>query len=156
MYFNGERITGWNCPICQVKRDAIKKLDISKLPPILVIHFKRFYADMELPNVYRKKQNYINFPLNELDIKNYVSRSVRRNETQLYNLYGVSNHYGTMDRGHYTAFCKNNTFQKWYKFDDHIVSNLDSSDVVSSGAYILFYTTFPLNESQNEINKSKY
>lgn len=41
MYFNGERIQGWNCPFCKQKREAIKKLDISKLPPILVVHLKR-------------------------------------------------------------------------------------------------------------------
>lgn len=41
MYFYGENISGWNCPKCKQKRDAIKKLDISKLPPILVIHLKR-------------------------------------------------------------------------------------------------------------------
>lgn len=41
MYFYGEKINGWNCPNCKQKRDAIKKLDISKLPPILVIHLKR-------------------------------------------------------------------------------------------------------------------
>lgn len=44
MYFYGENITGWKCPTCKVERDAIKKLDISKLPPILVIHFKRYVA----------------------------------------------------------------------------------------------------------------
>lgn len=43
MYFYGERISGWNCPKCKEKRDAIKKLDISKLPPILVIHLKRYF-----------------------------------------------------------------------------------------------------------------
>lgn len=41
MYFFGEYISGWNCPKCKQKREAIKKLDISKLPPILVIHLKR-------------------------------------------------------------------------------------------------------------------
>lgn len=41
MYFHGERISGWNCPGCKQKRDAVKKLDISKWPPILAIHFKR-------------------------------------------------------------------------------------------------------------------
>lgn len=41
MYFSGEKIHGWNCPNCKTKRDAIKKLDISKLPPILVVHLKR-------------------------------------------------------------------------------------------------------------------
>lgn len=41
LYFFGEQISGWKCPKCNEERDAIKKLDISKLPPILVIHFKR-------------------------------------------------------------------------------------------------------------------
>lgn len=41
MYFSGEHIHGWNCPNCKQKRTAIKKLDISKLPPVLVIHLKR-------------------------------------------------------------------------------------------------------------------
>lgn len=44
MYFYGERISGWNCPTCKKPRDAIKKLDITKLPPVLVIHMKRFVA----------------------------------------------------------------------------------------------------------------
>jgi len=58
----------------------------------------------------------------------------------IYNLYGVSNHYGTMEGGHYTAYCKNTAYNKWYKFDDHEVSDISSSDDVSSGAaYILFY-----------------
>jgi len=50
MYFNGESIRGWNCPRCKQKRDAVKKLDISKLPPILVIHFKRYLFSIKLLN----------------------------------------------------------------------------------------------------------
>lgn len=42
LYFNGEQVPGWNCPKCKQKRVAIKKLDISKLPPVLVIHLKRY------------------------------------------------------------------------------------------------------------------
>lgn len=41
LYFNGEIISGWTCPKCKVSREAVKKLDISKLPQILVIHLKR-------------------------------------------------------------------------------------------------------------------
>lgn len=42
MYFGGERIHGWICPNCKQTREAIKKLDISRLPEYLVIHLKRF------------------------------------------------------------------------------------------------------------------
>lgn len=40
-FFYGEYIDDWDCPKCKAKRKAVKKLDISKLPRILVIHFKR-------------------------------------------------------------------------------------------------------------------
>lgn len=45
-YFGGETIDGWTCPNCKQNREAVKKLDISKLPPVLVIHLKRFVNEM--------------------------------------------------------------------------------------------------------------
>ncbi|KAH8359256.1 hypothetical protein KR093_005342 [Drosophila rubida] len=144
MYFSGEKIYGWNCPKCNTKRDAIKKLDISKLPPVLVVHLKRFYADPSNNGAYVKKQNYVQFPLENLDMKPYIARVESRASTpKSYRLYAVSNHYGTMEGGHYTAFCKSTYYDRWFKFDDQVVSPLDSSNVVSSAAYILFYTWLP-------------
>nr|AAM52759.1 SD04548p [Drosophila melanogaster] len=144
MYFSGERIHGWKCPSCKTKRDAIKKLDISKLPPVLVVHLKRFYADPSNSGSYMKKQNYLRFPLENLDMNPYIARAESRAVTpKTYQLYAVSNHYGTMEGGHYTAFCKSANYGKWFKFDDQVVSALDSSNVVSSAAYILFYTWLP-------------
>ncbi|KAM7362211.1 ubiquitin specific protease 8 [Cochliomyia hominivorax] len=145
MYFSGERIHGWNCPACKQKRDAIKKLNISKLPPVLVIHLKRFYADTDsITPSYKKKQNYLRFPLENLNMSSYITISEsRRNTTKSYELYAVSNHYGSMESGHYTAFCKSGTYGRWFKFDDQIVTPLDASNVVSSAAYILFYTRLP-------------
>ncbi|XP_011189525.2 ubiquitin carboxyl-terminal hydrolase 8 isoform X1 [Zeugodacus cucurbitae] len=145
MYFSGERIHGWNCPNCKTKRDAVKKLDISKLPPVLVIHLKRFYADTEaVGNSYKKKQNYVRFPLENLDMTPYIAKSESRSVTpKTYQLYGVSNHYGSMESGHYTAFCKSGNYGRWFKFDDQVVTALDTSNVVSSAAYILFYTWLP-------------
>lgn len=148
MYFNGERIMGWNCPQCKSSQVAIKKLDISRLPSILVIHFKRFYADPDaLSTVYKKKQNYVKFPLTDLDMSPHVAPSEKTRNHKLksrrYHLYGVSNHYGSMESGHYTAFCRNKLHNKWYKYDDHTVSSLDKSDVCSSAAYILFYSVLP-------------
>lgn len=137
MYFYGERISGWNCPRCKLPRDAIKKLDITKLPPILVIHFKRFVTvccteisykfhdpldrrsfnvDLDSSiNRYTKKQNFVQFPLTGFDVSEYIApleRSSGRVQKSVYQLYGVSNHYGTMERGHYTAFCKSSYYGK--------------------------------------------
>ena len=63
----------------------------------------------------------------------------------MYDLYAISNHYGTLNAGHYTAFCKNPIAKKWYDFDDSHVSNLGSSlqdvqnRVMTKAAYVLFY-----------------
>lgn len=103
-YFHGENISGWNCPKCNVPRDAIKKLDISKLPPVLIIHLKRFYADPY--GNYRKKTVYVDYPLTSLDMLPYVAPNERANiaaTSRPYHLYAVSNHYGTLESGHYTG-----------------------------------------------------
>lgn len=105
MYFNGERVKGWNCPHCKSPRDAIKKLDISKLPPVLVIHLKRFSAET-YTNSFKKKTLYVDFPLGDMNMLPYVARSEKNNGSNskhTYKLYAVSNHYGTMESGHYTG-----------------------------------------------------
>lgn len=162
LYFHSETVTGWNCPHCKAPRDVIKKLDISKLPPVLVIHLKRFYADSHMPFSYQKKNIFVDFPLTELNLNPYVAQVKANGESckHIYKLYAVSNHYGTMDSGHYTgehswstkpliyviseisfltAFCKNYVQKKWHEFNDKKVSPLKRSDVKSSAAYILFY-----------------
>ncbi|XP_077285920.1 ubiquitin specific protease 8 [Arctopsyche grandis] len=135
LYLSGEEITNWDCPCCKTKRKATKKLDISKLPPVLIIHFNRFYQDYST-NTCRKKQTYIDFPL-----ENLTMPSCQDDKSVVYSLYGVSNHYGTMEGGHYTAYCKSSYHRSWYKFDDHLVTGISPSDVKSSAAYILFYTS---------------
>lgn len=132
LYLNCEKISGWNCPSCKEKRDAIKKFDIWKLPPILVIHLNRFYHD----GWWRKRQTCVDFPFT-MDLHHFTP--VPNQRYLVYNLYGVSNHYGTMEGGHYTAYCKNTVYNKWYKFDDHEVSEISLKDVRSGAAYILFY-----------------
>ena len=55
----------------------------------------------------------------------------------IYDLFAVSNHFGQLQAGHYTAQTLNNG--KWYQFNDHKVVQVDESQIVSSAAYILFY-----------------
>lgn len=57
----------------------------------------------------------------------------------------MSNHYGTMNGGHYTAMCKNPITRSWYEFDDSQVTKIGShatevqSTVCGKAAYVLFY-----------------
>ena len=55
-----------------------------------------------------------------------------------YDLFGIVNHFGSLNGGHYTANCKNPDGQ-WYNFNDGSVSAIGNKNVVSSSAYLLFY-----------------
>lgn len=57
----------------------------------------------------------------------------------VYDLIAVSNHYGAMGVGHYTAYAKNKLNGKWYYFDDSNVSLASEDQIVTKAAYVLFY-----------------
>lgn len=139
LFSKEERLTDSNrfyCRHCKTHRDAIKKMQIWKVPPILLVHLKRFKYDGR----WREKlQTLVDFPLDNLDLTQYVIGP--KHNLKKYNLYAVSNHYGGMDGGHYTAYCKNPVKQRWFKFDDHEVSDISASSVRSAAAYIFFYSS---------------
>ncbi len=57
-----------------------------------------------------------------------------------YDLCAVSNHYGSLAFGHYTAYCRNVETGKWYDFNDSSVNEIDDpQEVVTSAAYVLYY-----------------
>lgn len=88
--------------------------------------------------MWRKRLTKVDFSLNELDLEGVVKSNNPRYSR--FKLYAVSNHYGTMDAGHYTAYCKNSEYNKWFKFDDQDVMEISGNEVRSAAAYILFYT----------------
>uniref|UniRef100_A0A8D0AVK5 Ubiquitin carboxyl-terminal hydrolase 8 n=1 Tax=Sander lucioperca TaxID=283035 RepID=A0A8D0AVK5_SANLU len=138
LFSKEEKLTDNNkvfCRHCKAHRDSTKKLEIWKVPPILLVHLKRFSYEGRWK---QKLQTSVDFSLDTLDLAQYVigpKQSLKR-----YSLFGVSNHYGGLDGGHYTAYCKNAPKQRWYKFDDHEVTEISTSSVKSSAAYILFYS----------------
>lgn len=62
-----------------------------------------------------------------------------RRGSYIYDLIAVSNHYGAMGVGHYTAYAKNKVNDKWYYFDDSSVSAASEDQIVTKAAYVLFY-----------------
>ncbi|KAM6180833.1 ubiquitin carboxyl-terminal hydrolase 8 isoform 2-T2 [Erethizon dorsatum] len=139
LFSKEEKLTDNNrfyCSHCRARRDSLKKIEIWKLPPVLLVHLKRFSYDGRWK---QKLQTSVDFPLENLDLSQYVIGP--KNNLKKYNLFSVSNHYGGLDGGHYTAYCKNAARQRWFKFDDHEVSDISAASVKSSAAYILFYTS---------------
>lgn len=54
-----------------------------------------------------------------------------------YKLYGIINHKGDIDFGHYYAYIKIKDF--WYEFNDSIVKPLKTVSFESNEVCILFY-----------------
>ncbi|KAI9402072.1 hypothetical protein POPTR_001G214800v4 [Populus trichocarpa] len=124
----------WYCPSCKQHRQASKKLDLWRLPEILVIHLKRFSYTHSAKN---KLETYVDFPVDDLDLSTHLSYK-NGQLSHRYMLYAISNHYGSMGGGHYTAFIHYGGDQ-WYDFDDSHVSPISQEKIKTSAAYVLFY-----------------
>jgi len=131
----------WYCGKCKDHVVAHKKMEIFKSPDYLLIHLKRFSHTRNQMFGSRKLNDYIEFPAEGLDMTNYCaeSRDGPKGKKMVYDLYGVSNHFGSMGGGHYTAYCKNPVYKKWYDFDDSDVSRINQSNLCTKAAYVLFY-----------------
>lgn len=89
--------------------------------------------------VYRDKLDVlVDFPLHSLDMGEYLLNNPD-NESKVYDLIAVANHYGGLGGGHYTAYGKNCNTGGWHYFDDSNVSPASEENVVSKAAYVLFY-----------------
>ncbi|KPP73225.1 ubiquitin carboxyl-terminal hydrolase 2-like [Scleropages formosus] len=121
------------CHRCKARRRCTKKFTIQKFPKILVLHLKRFSESRIRTS---KLSTFVNFPMKDLDLREFASEN---STNAVYNLYAVSNHSGTTMGGHYTAYCRNPASGEWYTFNDSRVTPMSSSQVRSSDAYVLFY-----------------
>ncbi|XP_040263063.1 ubiquitin carboxyl-terminal hydrolase 4 isoform X2 [Bufo bufo] len=124
----------WYCPNCRKHQRATKKFDLWSLPKILVVHLKRFSYN----RYWRDKLDaVVEFPIRNLNMSEFVCDPTAG--PYVYDLVAVSNHYGGMGGGHYTAYAKNQETQQWYYFDDSSVSPASEDQIVTKAAYVLFY-----------------
>ena len=164
----------WYCTSCKAHVQAEKKLDLWRLPEVLVVHLKRFsYSRYSRDKI----DTEVDFPLEGLDLRSVVpvSEGGTRGESTagaagkdnagitaanaaaaaplpapVYDLYAVSNHYGGLGGGHYTAYCRMPDDGKWYTFDDSSVAEMREESVKSPAAYVLFYRRRGMRESDIE------
>jgi len=79
----------------------------------------------------------INCPMNNLDLSRYVKGY--NASAFKYDLFGICNHAGGPQGGHYTAFVKN-AEEQWYHYNDRRVERVSNPDsVISPLSYCLFY-----------------
>jgi len=136
LYMKDEVLEGDNGMIndeTNEKENALKQTFIWDFPTILIVDFQRF----KLFNfVARKKQNFIHYSTT-LDLSKYIKGKNEGLEYK-YELYGISNHSGNVNGGHYTSHIKNMN-GKWYNYNDTFVKEINESEIFSPKAYCLFY-----------------
>ena len=125
----------WYCNKCKRRVMASKKIELFYLPRILCICLTRFSKSGRYFG-YTKNSELVEFPLENLNMAKYMCGPDKKYSK--YDLFAVSQHYGGMGGGHYTAVCKN-IDGKWYEYDDESCSSISQNQVITEAAYVLFY-----------------
>ncbi|GCB62292.1 hypothetical protein scyTo_0004225 [Scyliorhinus torazame] len=139
----------WYCPTCKKHQQATKKFDLWSLPKILVVHLKRFSYNRYWRD---KLDTLVEFPIRDLNMSEFVYNP--KAGPCIYDLVAVTNHYGGMGGGHYTAYAKNKIDGQWYYFDDSSVSGASEDQIVTKAAYVLFYQRRDTNSHYNSSSAS--
>jgi len=130
----------------KVFRAALRRILISKAPPVLTINLNRFSQDSH--GRYKKLKGHVRFK-EMLDIQPFMDPRCNENTTSTYRLVGVVEHLGTMTGGHYIAYvraCKiggrqqqSSGSKSWFYASDGQVREASLEEVLNCEAYILFY-----------------
>lgn len=106
-----------------------------KIAQVLIIHLKRFSYSRTSRD---KLDTRVEYPLEGLDLSSVVMTDQVVPPT--YDLFAVSNHFGSLGGGHYTAYACLPEDRSWYCYDDSHVSPAEPDTVANnSAAYVLFY-----------------
>ena len=142
----------WYCNRCKKHVQAWKQFHLYRAPPILIVHLKRFHYSA---TTHRRDKitAFIDFPLEGLDLTESFSH-YSEEEKPIYDCYAVSNHYGGLGGGHYTAYTLSDD-GSWCHYDDSkVTTNIDKGEVVSEAAYVLYYRRQDVSVGQNFVDTS--
>lgn len=117
---------------------ATKQIFIETLPPVLILHLKRFQYD-SLTGATQKIGKKVGYPL-DLEIPREVFPAHRRNVLTAhgglpkYRLTGVIYHHGkNAGGGHYTVDVRRQDGREWIRMDDTVIRRVRSEDVAEAG-----------------------
>ncbi|XP_010863787.1 ubiquitin carboxyl-terminal hydrolase 21 isoform X2 [Esox lucius] len=136
LFSQEEKLDEDNAPMCERcnrRTESTKRLTIQRFPQVIVMHLNRFALSRY---AVCKSSVCVSFPLAGLDMGSYGPVDCG---PVLYDLYAVCNHSGTVNMGHYTAFCLDDDGSGWYCYNDSTVTPVSENQLQSSQAYVLFY-----------------
>ncbi|XP_053679555.1 ubiquitin carboxyl-terminal hydrolase 20 [Anopheles nili] len=137
-FFSADELKGdnmYSCERCNKLRNGVKYSRVLALPEMLCVHLKRFRHDLSYSS---KISSPVHFPLYGLNMQPFLHKDCK-SEVAIYDLCAVICHHGTVGGGHYTSFAKHDPTDKWFEFDDQLVTQVTPEHVQSCEAYVLFY-----------------
>uniref|UniRef100_A0A0D3H8M7 Ubiquitinyl hydrolase 1 n=1 Tax=Oryza barthii TaxID=65489 RepID=A0A0D3H8M7_9ORYZ len=130
----------------KVFRSAMRRILISKAPPVLTINLNRFSQDSH--GRFKKLKGHVRFK-ETLDVRPFMDPRSKENDNTTYRLVGVVEHLGTMAAGHYVAYVRTGKIggrqqrstgsKSWFYASDAQVREASLEEVLNCEAYILFY-----------------
>ena len=110
------------------KQDAMMGEEFIKFPPVLQLHLRRFNYDYFTDRMVKINSRF-EFP-EEIDLSQFLAKS--DNTPNVYELYGVLVHSGTVSHGHYYAFLRTSLGPQWYQFNDSTVSKASKESAIDN------------------------
>lgn len=128
----------YECDKCKQRNRAIRKINIWRMPKVLIICIKRFIAVYANGQVRLDKNNSnVSIP-EELDVSNYMTvPEIAKGKTK-YELYSVAHHIGNQHGGHCYSYLKTPA-NDWFAVDDGNIHKLNHPSLNGSTPYLLFY-----------------
>lgn len=120
------------CESCNVQVCKDKRLVLDKAPDVVAFQLKRFTT---LDNSIEKIDKHVAYP-SKLDLKAFHSNPDK--EELQYDLYGVVQHSGLPNYGHYVCTIRSSP-SSWHLMNDSLVDSITETSALHQEAYILFY-----------------
>ncbi|CAL5018960.1 unnamed protein product [Urochloa decumbens] len=121
------------CERCNAQVCKNKQLTLHRAPDVIAFHLKRFTT---LANSVEKIDKHVAYPP-DVDLKPFHSNPDSAGELK-YDLYGVVEHSGLPNYGHYVCSIRSSP-TTWYLMNDSHVDSITDASALNQEAYILFY-----------------
>lgn len=122
-----DQIEGYHCENCKKAKAISKRTYLYDLPEIVIFNLQRIIFDPKKGDKIKVHSTF-NFPT-DLDLAEYLKNPEKDQISTKYRLRGIVIHTGTSEGGHYYSLIKDNTNDRWFKFNDQNVVEFDPKEI---------------------------
>ncbi|KAF7274773.1 hypothetical protein GWI33_012559 [Rhynchophorus ferrugineus] len=119
------------------KENFMKRFEISRLPPYLILYIKRFTKNTFFVE---KNPTIVNFPVKNVDFGEFLSDDVKaKHKNTIYDLVANIVHDGEPSKGTYRVHILQKSTGQWYEMQDLHVTDILPQMITLTEAYIQIY-----------------